>query len=349
MIRTFRACNIALCIFTLAAYVAPYINPNTWWVFSFFGLSFPVLLFLNIAFLAFWLLRKSKMAWLPAISMMIGINPIQKIAGTPNFSEQGFDSTTLRIATYNTLALREKVNPYKRISPDSFALYIKGLNADILVMQEYGLTAYSFPGFDSALNQKAGLLYKVSQPYNSLAIYAKYPLREGRTRYFQEKSNGYQYADVETNLGTIRVFNIHLQTNAVSKIARQVADEANFRQKQTWVKIKGMLGRFRNSSRVRARQAHLIDSLVKSSPHPVIVAGDLNDTPQSYTYRTIKGGLKDSFQKSGRGIGFTYAGKIPWLRIDYIFASPELLPVFCKVNKIGRSDHYPVLAAFRYK
>ena len=38
---------------------------------------------------------------------------------------------------------------------------------------------------------------------------------------------------------------------------------------------------------------------------PVILCGDFNDTPASYTYRTVKGDLTDGFRDCGSGFGYT--------------------------------------------
>jgi len=68
----------------------------------------------------------------------------------------------------------------------------------------------------------------------------------------------------------------------------------------------------------RARQAESLKSQIRKSPYPVIIAGDFNDTPVSYSYRKIRKGLNDSFVRSGYGAGFTYRGNYPANRIDYI-------------------------------
>jgi endonuclease/exonuclease/phosphatase family metal-dependent hydrolase len=72
---------------------------------------------------------------------------------------------------------------------------------------------------------------------------------------------------------------------------------------------------------MRARQAEILREHIAASPHPVIVCGDFNDTPLSYSYRLMSKGLKDSFMEKGWGLGTTYAGALPALRIDYILCS----------------------------
>ena len=50
----------------------------------------------------------------------------------------------------------------------------------------------------------------------------------------------------------------------------------------------------------------------------MILCGDFNDTPLSYTYRQLSRKLTDSFIEKGRGIGNTYIGEFPSFRICYI-------------------------------
>ena len=64
-------------------------------------------------------------------------------------------------------------------------------------------------------------------------------------------------------------------------------------------------------------QVKVIEQNMKQSPYPIIVCGDFNDTPLSYTYNKIKSNLIDSFTISGSELEILF--KIPMLRIDYIF------------------------------
>ncbi|MBK7344952.1 MAG: endonuclease/exonuclease/phosphatase family protein [Saprospiraceae bacterium] len=74
------------------------------------------------------------------------------------------------------------------------------------------------------------------------------------------------------------------------------------------------------------------------------MAGDFNDSPQSYAYRIIRNGLNDSFEHGGTGFGTTFAGRIPGLRIDFILGSQDLNFVRHHVSPVRFSDHYPVLS-----
>jgi endonuclease/exonuclease/phosphatase (EEP) superfamily protein YafD len=77
------------------------------------------------------------------------------------------------------------------------------------------------------------------------------------------------------------------------------------------------------------------------------VAGDFNDTPISYTYRKMRRGLNDAFVEAGYGAGFTYKGKYPPNRIDYVLYTDELECVDFDIVKVRYSDHYPIITYFR--
>ena len=77
-------------------------------------------------------------------------------------------------------------------------------------------------------------------------------------------------------------------------------------------------------------------------PYPLIMCGDFNDTPLSYAYKKISNDLKDAFVYAGYGLGNTYSGNLPPVRIDFILHSPSFNSHEFKVHGILLSDHYPV-------
>ena len=79
-----------------------------------------------------------------------------------------------------------------------------------------------------------------------------------------------------------------------------------------------MVNRLSDNNKLRAMQADTIADIIAASPYPVIVCGDFNDTPISYTYRRVSRKLKDAFREVGRGYSYTYRGFFDMLRIDYV-------------------------------
>ena len=81
----------------------------------------------------------------------------------------------------------------------------------------------------------------------------------------------------------------------------------------------------------------------------VLVCGDFNDTPISYTHRTIQGPLQDAYAASGCGVGVTYNENFFWFRIDDILHSANMKPINCTVDKVRYSDHYPLWCYLQLK
>ena len=90
------------------------------------------------------------------------------------------------------------------------------------------------------IHQNADFPHVYSKVGESLAIFSRYPLSNEQPTYFKNRGNGFLCADVQTPQGTVRVFNIHLQTNAISTLANEVTTTGNLREKSTWQKIKTM-------------------------------------------------------------------------------------------------------------
>ena len=66
--------------------------------------------------------------------------------------------------------------------------------------------------------------------------------------------------------------------------------------------------------------------------------------PGSYTYKTIKGNWQDAFLEKGFGVGATFLGLSPTLRIDYILAnSPWELRGWESIDE-NLSDHHMIMA-----
>src|SRR5512147_1753576 len=91
---------------------------------------------------------------------------------------------------------------------------------------------------------------------------------------------------------------------------------------------------------IRAQQVDVMKRSIAESPYPVILCGDFNDTPVSYTYHEMTQRLKDSFKKAGKGIfGNTFAGNFPSFRIDYILFDGTFRAYDYQKYKVELSEH----------
>lgn len=155
------------------------------------------------------------------------------------------------------------------------------------------------------------------------------------------RTNLIVYNDILFNEDTIRVYNVHLASNHLN--TNEVDSMMNNSGKSIFF-AKKWLKKLKNGYKRRYAQMNLLSEYLDKSPYPTIVAGDFNDVPLSYTYRQMNRRFTDSFLESGAGIGVTYNGNLPMLRIDYIFHSKEFICSGFKVYSQSTTDHYPISA-----
>ena len=241
--------------------------------------------------------------------------------------------------------------------------------ADVLCLQEY----YNEPQdskedghvfrTEEALGRASGRHSFVSTTLTNrigaefgMAIFSRFVIvRRGVIAFGKLTQNHAMWADLarpaaRTGTGrpdTIRVFNIHLQSMSMaeSDIAQATESRAGLRQKAP-----SLLRRFRNGAVARGTQADTVLAQVRRSPYPVLLAGDLNDLPYSYAYDQLTDHLQNAWASTGLGIGSTYHGRLPLLRIDQQFASARWQVLGCRVHReIPWSDHFPVEGLYQLK
>lgn len=342
-LNLFKWPNLLLVVVTLFSYLSPLLHPSQFWPASFLGLSYPWLLLLNILFIFFWALKKHYYFLFSTACILIGWGHFSSFVGLSFHGEVPPDEEDLVVMTFNCYSLRDRHHDKKLLTKEAFEAFISRHDPDILFLQEF-IHRSSPKSYIDHLTKNTNLKHFFGKKSGPLAILSRYPLENEKIEYFENRSNGFQYADLNYGDQTFRVFNIHLQTNAVSGIADKVASEGDIKEKETWLNIKGMMGRYRRSARYRASQAESVKQVIAKSPYPVIIGGDFNDTPMSYTYHHLSQNLTDTFKEKGRGLGTTYAGSIPALRIDYILTSSSFRTLEHQIIRKSFSDHYPVIS-----
>jgi len=177
-----------------------------------------------------------------------------------------------------------------------------------------------------------------------MAIFSKFPIVDKGNIQFAKKMNWNEavYADIRKGDQTFRVYNVHFQSISFQpedyRYLKKVTSEID-----TDVESSKKIGyRLKNAFLKRSNQARLLKEHTEKSPHPYIIAGDFNDTPISYTVKTISRGMNNGFREMGSGFGVTYNGAFPNFQIDYIFTSPEFTVKNYLIIKKKLSDHYPV-------
>lgn len=346
---------VAVC-FLLLAYLSVYINPQDFWLFSFFGLVYPVLFLLNLGFVIFWAVRKKRLFLISLIAIFLGWYHFNNTFQLKLFQKEPVSPVnSFSFLSYNVRLF----NYYEWIkSPETGVRILELLNnhnTDIICVQEY------FYHPDNPLNEHPEFK-KLHQRYSHIAysnvrqgsrnlgnaIFSRYPIVRSGTIRFKNSHNISIYSDIKINEDTIRVYNNHLQSIEISGNLSHLL-EGNIENNQRFTGLRRILASIKNAFVKRSLQLQMLMEHIEESPYPVIIAGDFNETPVSYTYRTLRKTLQDSFVSSGRGMGTTYITRIPYLRIDYILHDKSLASYYYRKIPVVLSDHFPMKCYFYFR
>lgn len=354
----FLTVNIIIVLLFLVACLAPYVSPEHWWPISFITLLFPFLLLALLLFFICWLLFDFKYCLLPMLAMLIGWKSIAAFIAFnyPSSQKQFADpSNSITVMSYNVGLFglyREKDSKYTRQA--MFAL-IKKQELDVACFQDF-YTSEKKDDFnnreDISREMKLPFRYFSSdfnrdgmQHWGSI-IYSRYPIvRSDKVKMSSGPlSESLIYADIVKDTDTFRIVNMHLASYRFNERDYRFIEKIRNQEDTGLIATRNIVQKMRDAYIGRSRQADIVAAFIKTSPYKVIVCGDFNDTPASYTYFTIKGDLQDAFLQKGSGIGRTFGGLAPTLRIDYIFSDKSFtVNSFRKINS-DLSDHYPVIA-----
>jgi endonuclease/exonuclease/phosphatase family metal-dependent hydrolase len=347
------AVNIVLVLLLLLAYLSIYINPATTAFPALFGLAYPYIAAANILMVLIWiLLFRWYYALISALAVAIGFGYIHNfIRFTNHGSEEHHD---LKLMSYNIRLF----NFYEESEKDTHRKMLQLLrkeNPGILCLQEYFVKGDPAAGERKLKEALGGTLYTHFKLIKSgsasrygIATVTRYPILYRGDVVHPGSSSLTIFTDIVVDTDTFRIYNNHLQSFRLRRVeGTLLSDLAREEQGRSMDNIAGIYRSLNGGFASRALQVDRVRRHMETSPYPVIVTGDFNDTPVSYTYRKMRRGLKDAFVEAGYGAGFTYRGKYPPNRIDYILYNEEFHCNDFDIVKARYSDHYPIIAYFR--
>lgn len=353
--RVLIVINVILGASLLMSYLAVHINPDDFIFPAFFGLAYPYLLLANILIIILWAMLLRYEALISVVIILIGYNHFFNYLQILRAKED--KEGTFKVLSYNVRMFN--FSQGKRDGSRKNVLSVlKEQQADILCLQEFYFIGASHSQVQSVVNNATGIKYNAhvrvlgvgGNRHYGVATFSKFPvIRRGEVIHPKSSSLSI-FTDVLIQKDTFRIYNNHLQSFRLKSMERSFLEELTKSVGgETIDEVKNLSSLLKAGFVNRARQARTLKEHIDKSPYPVIVIGDFNDTPVSYSYRKIRKGLKDSFVNSGYGAGFTYKGKYPPNRIDYILYDDALQNSFFEIIKVRYSDHYPVTAYFRKK
>lgn len=327
----------------LLCYAAPYINPQSFWPVAFFGLTYKLWLGLNIVLVIFWLSFSRKRWVYNAFVILIGF---QFITRNVQWNEQSKETADFTLTSFNTHVQQvyDGGNTSKQIDE-----YLAESKVDIAILVEWLNKKGKISFTEFPYQQMARLNDKGNRLDYGIKAVSKHKIVNWEVIKFNHASgNMAAFFDFEINGQIVRLFAVHLQSNSISssdyhKMMKLDVNDEDYRNYA--VKF---VSRLRTSFDKRAEQTRLVKEAMADSPYPIIVLGDFNDTPQSYTYEQLRDGRKDAFIERGKGWGATYLKPFSLLRIDYILHDKELkCTEFSSTSEIA-SDHKLIQASFKF-
>jgi endonuclease/exonuclease/phosphatase family metal-dependent hydrolase len=338
----------------LCADAAPWVNPERIWPFAFLGLIQPALIIVNILFLLYWLIRRKRQMFFSLAVILISFMHFNRQYQISIGNLGTAPEKSIRLMSWN-VKLFDLYNwsGNKETREKMFNL-IRSEDPAVLCLQEFfSEDAGTFRNLDtlkSMLGYSAATAYTITlrkTDHWGVATFSRYPIvNEGRIVFNNRSNNICLYTDITINTDTIRVYNVHLQSinfgyADIRFVKTMLSEEDSENEMEN---SKNILRRMKHAYGRRARQANAIAEHIRNCRYPVVICGDFNDTPVSYTYQVLSSRMKDAFRESGSGFGKTFENPLPVPRIDYILHSENLESFqFKTIRTEGLSDHYPVV------
>lgn len=361
MMKFFRvimlSINTVLIVALLLSYLSGLVNPamKIGVVIYYFGIGYPVILLLNIGFVFFWLYRRRWYFLLSLITIGIGYKTLLNTVPIRIAKKEIAPPGTVKLFSYNVggFFFTKKYDTNTK----ELLRYVVGTFPDIICLQEVALSHRKGHSFkeESLFDILEKYPYKASyytriRKYSRHGnfIFSKYPiLRKGQYDVGEGRIEKALFADINIDGKTIRVVTVHLNSFQLTPISNTLYDELSAKdQAQFTSTMKHIVKSIGKGAHYRGEQVQKLKDYMDECPFPIILTGDFNDTPGTYTYKKLSKGMEDSFVVNGSGLGATYNGNYPSFRIDYILYSSCLKSYGYQRHKVEYSDHFPISTYF---
>ena len=323
------------------AMIAPFFKPAIFPLFSVIGLFFPLLWIINIAFIIIFMTQKSKL-WLVALVLLIG--GIYQASLILNFSannDRTANSVGIKLITYNT-GSNDSINDIEgrkqTFNNPEF------MDCDIVCLQEFT------PRDEKGIEVLEAFKHNINVSYfgfpkghsNGLSVYTNYEILDYDWLKQNNEDTYALWCDLIVGMDTVKLINVQLQS-----IRLEDEELESMTELQGIGSLPGnivsIFSKLRRGFVWRTEQVENLKGLIANSEYSVVLCGDFNDPPSSYTYREFSKLLEDAFMEKGNGFDFTYAGSLPLLRIDYVLTSNNIEILTYKRIDETFSDHYPLV------
>ncbi|MBP3849519.1 MAG: endonuclease/exonuclease/phosphatase family protein [Prevotella sp.] len=347
VVQMLTGANIATIIVMLLVGYSDRLNPTDHPILSTVGMTFPFFLLANMAFLVFWLVFKWSRAWLPVVGFFLAYVPINIYI--PLHTSQEVPDGTIKLISYNVCSYGGNYkyeNGFEKVLG-----YLNDQQPDIVCIQEDADTwrRYVFKEYSKTFAYNDTLVLANNElTLNALGIHTRFPIVKRERIAYSSLSNGSAAWWLKVDNDTLIVINnhfesCHLSTQDRNQYRHIIKGEIPSDSLRTESQM--LLVKLAEANAKRAGQIRTVRKYVESHPgYPVVLCGDFNDNPISYSRHTMSTVLTDCFVATGRGVGLSYNQKAFSFRIDHVFCSEDIQPFNCQVDsEMDASDHYPIL------
>ncbi|RYY32785.1 MAG: endonuclease [Sphingobacteriaceae bacterium] len=342
--------NYLLCITLLISYLAPVVNPATFWPVAFFGLAYPFILLFNLLAVLYWALRRKVYFALSLVTILVGYHVLFNNIGF-RFSGSLKSDEVIKLMTYNAHNFKPYGYQNDIVTKQKMLNLVAEQQPDIISFQEF----FTKKKGEYALLDSMKRIMKSShyffKPIHSssaedigMAIFSKYPIEKTGFIKLSDyvSDNQCVFIDVKRNNKLFRIYNVHLQSIRFGAEDYRYLDTVSQKGKANLQSSRRLGGKLKLAFIKRGEQVFKIKEHAAACPHPYIINGDFNDTPSSFAVNTMAKGLKNAFREKGSGLGRTYNGNFPNYQIDYIMVSPAFEVTNYRIIEKKLSDHYPL-------
>ncbi len=294
----------------------------------------PLLVFFNLLFLTYWLLKRKRQLWLSAFVLVLGFFCLGNFFRF-KLAEEEVKEGDLGIMSYNVRGFNKYDLLNDPTAEGRIMEFISSEAPDILCIQEFSRIK------DRQLKKmypfKFITVHKSGEKRSIQAIYSKYSMINSGSLDFPDSGNNAIFADIVVNKDTLRIYNLHLESHKIIPSVSRLSNEPKGR----------LLKRLGRSFAKQGTQAQMVREHMEATSYRKIVCGDFNNTQFSNVYKVIKGDMNDSFSEQGIGYGRTFNFRYYPVRIDFILVDGAFEITAHKNFDIKLSDHFPVMASIK--
>ncbi len=342
-----------ICIGTLVTFTCGYFLLPKHWSLGFVLLAIQICLFLCLFLTIIWIFNSKLRAFYPLAVLMLGFpflkRTVQFHKPLPIGVKYDFSLLSYNVSGFYSNEYYKKKDQEKTIKAIHFA---SDFDADIKCFQDFynwdetpitaslkRISKKSTPYFVAA-NPKE--LNMPNQGMIGLIIFSKYPLIYRKQKMFATQGNGILVADLVFKKDTFRIINTQLQSTG-ARVNKVLKNDYNLVKKEG----RNLISSLKLGFIGRLSQTELLETWIKESPFPVILAGDFNEVPYGFAYGKVAKLLQNSFEMAGYGFGFTLNRSPRFVRIDNQFYGKGLIVnSFETLLEVENSDHYPLYGEY---